>query len=123
MFAPAAAFTDWNDPLPAEERERLLDKLAKAVVGRGLETPAILALEMHKPLAFLGAQTLIVATPMLGPLLGLERMQTLSRLLNEPGSVDALVRRIDEVSAARARRPEATATAATTEAPSEEGND
>ena len=117
---PARA--DWSDPLPPEERDRLLDRLARAVVGRGLETPAILALEMHKPLAFLGAQTLIVVTPLLGPLLGLEQLQTLSRLLNEPDGIDALVRRIDEVSAAKSLRAKSDAVVAE-EAPIVEGND
>jgi hypothetical protein len=33
---------------------------------------------------------------MLGPLLGLDRMQKLSRLLAEPGAIDALIARLEE---------------------------
>ena len=40
--------------LPQEERDSLLDRLARAVTERRLEVPVILALELHKPLAFLG---------------------------------------------------------------------
>lgn len=86
----------WDEPLPADERETLLNRFADAVVKRGLETPAVMALEMHRPIAFLASQSLIVLTPMLGPLIGLERMQTISRLLREPGGVEALIRRIEE---------------------------
>lgn len=85
-----------DEPLPAEEREHLLDDLAGAVARRGLQTPAILALEMHRPLAFTLSQGLIAFGPLFGPLLGIERMQRAARLLGEPGAVDALIRRIEE---------------------------
>ncbi len=91
----------WDEPLAPEERETLLARIADAVTRRGLETPALLALEMHRPAAFLASQGLIVFGPLLGPLLGLERMQNVSRLLREPGAVDALIERIEEKARAR----------------------
>ena len=101
-MTPFLSLADWNEPLPADERDRLLNSIADTVVGRGLQTPAILALEMHKPLAFVASQSLIVGTPLLGPLIGLERMQRLSRFLAQPGSVDDLVARIEQRTAAAA---------------------
>ena len=92
---------DWGEPLPREERNALLDKAATLVTQRGLEAPTIWALEMHKPLAFLGSQAVLVGGPMFGPLVGLERMQTLSRLLAEDGVVEDLIARIEEKAAAR----------------------
>jgi hypothetical protein len=86
----------WNEPLPEAEREELLEKLATQVARRGLSVPAIVALEMHRPMAFMLSQTLIALTPLFGPLIGLNRMQTLGRLLAEPGGVEALIRRIED---------------------------
>jgi hypothetical protein len=93
----------WDEPLAPEEREALLERIAGAVAARGLETPAVMALEMHRPFAFVASQGLIFFGPLLGPLLGIERMQNVSRLLREPGAVEALIRRIEDRAAARER--------------------
>ena len=90
------SLAQWNEPLPDAEREELLEKLATQVVRRGLSVPAIVALEMHRPLAFTFSQGLIALTPLFGPLIGLHRMQTLGRLLAEPDGVEALIRRIED---------------------------
>jgi hypothetical protein len=100
MNAPSLAA--WNQPLTAPEREELLDAVAARVHKWRLETPAIFALETHRPLAFVASQGLIGLTPMVGPLMNLllgldpERVQRLSRLLAEPNGVDALIARLEE---------------------------
>lgn len=102
------------DPLPpadeatvgaseAAEDERLLERAAVEVVRRRLEVPVILALEMHRPLAFLGSQALVVFTPMLAPAVGLSKLQTLSRLLEDRGNLDRFMARIEELAAYRER--------------------
>lgn len=106
---PGEGIALWDEPLTSDEREKLLDTAAEAVVRRGLETPALFALEMHRPLGFIASQGLILLGPMLGPLLGMDRMQNASRLLREPGAVDALIRRIEEQSADPARHASAPA--------------
>lgn len=90
------SLAQWNEPLPEAEREDLLEKIATHVVKRGLSVPAIVALEMHRPLAFTFSQGMIALTPLFGPLVGLNRMQILGRLLAEPGGVEALIRRIED---------------------------
>jgi hypothetical protein len=87
------------EQLTDEARERWLQRCAEAVVRRRMETPAVLALELHRPLAFLGSQAVIVATPFLAPLVGLDTVRELTLLLQEPGSVDLLIRRIETLSA------------------------
>ena len=82
--------------LPPEERDGILDRIAEALVVRRLEVPAILALELHKPLAFVGSQALIVFTPLLAPALGLERMQKATRLLEERDNLERLIQRIEQ---------------------------
>jgi hypothetical protein len=91
------AFDSLDSPLTPEESSRLIDRAARQVVGRGLSVPAILALEMHRPVAFTLGQGMIAATPLLGPLLGLERMSGISRVLCADGGVESLIRRIEEM--------------------------
>lgn len=86
--------------LAPEERDRLLDRAAREVVRRRLEVPTILALELHRPLAFLSSQALVVFTPLLAPALGLETLQKLSRLLEERANLDRLIDRIEELAEA-----------------------
>jgi hypothetical protein len=89
------------DLTPAD-RDQLLDRLAAAVTRRRMETPAIVALEMHRPLTFLGSQALVVFTPMLAPAFGLENLQRLQKLLEDRNNLDRLIDRIEEQSARRA---------------------
>ena len=44
------------DEIPQHEQRELLEKVAMQVVKRRLTVPAILFLEMYKPLNFLGSQ-------------------------------------------------------------------
>jgi hypothetical protein len=96
MIAAPFGMAAWSEPLVGEERDAVVDKIAQAIVGRGLQTPAVFALEMHKPLAFVASQAIVVGTPMLGPLIGLDRMQMLSRLMQQPDGIEVLIRRIEE---------------------------
>lgn len=85
----------WDDELTAEQRELLIEKLARRVQRFGMEAPAILMLEMHKPLAFLASQTLILGSGILVPLFGLKNIQQYSKLLESRDHVEMLIRRIE----------------------------
>jgi hypothetical protein len=84
-----------------EERDKILERIAGEVTRRRMEVPAILALELHRPLAFVGSQTLVVLTPMLAPAFGLKNMQTAARLLEDRANIDRLLERIEELAASR----------------------
>ena len=84
-----------------EERDRILDRVAREVTRRRLEVPAILALELHRPLTFLGSQALVVFTPLLAPAFGVENLQKVSKLLEDRGNLDRLMERIEELVATR----------------------
>lgn len=96
---------DLDEPLTDAERAELVDKIAEQVVRRGLSVPAILALEMHRPMAFVLSHGVVAATPLLGPLLGLERMRGAARLLSAPDGVEALIRRIEDRTVERDASP------------------
>lgn len=96
---------DLIKPLAPEEASALADSIARYIVNRRLETPAVLFFEMHKPLSFLASQAAIVAMPFLGPLIGARRMADLSRLLSDRKYVELLISRIEEMAAERDAAP------------------
>lgn len=51
--------------MTAEEEDRLIGNIAKTIVDYGLEAPAIMFLEVCRPLSFIASQLAIVV---LGPL-------------------------------------------------------
>ena len=82
----------------AAAREAWIERLAQGVARRGLETPAMLFLEMHKPLCFFASQGLLFAMPLLGGFLGPREVERLARLLDSQENVDRLIGRIEELS-------------------------
>jgi len=92
-----------NESLTAiEATDQDLDKLAQAIADRGLATPAVFFLELHRPLAFLSSQMMLVGSPILASLLGLERLERLRGVLADPQRYTALLDRI-ELAADQAR--------------------
>jgi hypothetical protein len=95
--------------LSAPESDALLHQLAEAVVRRGLETPAVFFLELNRPLTFLAGQATHVLMPFLAPLVGVGRMQEVSRLLDDPRSIDRLLERIERLQRQQPAERESTA--------------
>ncbi len=75
-------------------REQLMDDLARHAARANLTAPAILFLEMHKPLAFLGAQFLWAAQPFLSLWWNGADVRDVATLLEDPASVEALIERL-----------------------------
>ena len=94
---------DWDTPLTVEERDQLIEKISSAVIARRMETPTILFLEMHKPLSFIASQGLVVSSPFVAPLVGLDNVQLAVKLLEDRENVERLIDRIEEK--AQERRP------------------
>lgn len=99
---------DWGAELPEEEREQVIEKIARGVVRRGMETPAILLLEMHKPVTFFASQGLVAISYFIAPIVGFENLRVASKLLERRENVERLIGRIEELAEARrqARRAE-----------------
>jgi len=77
-------------PLPPES-----ERMARFIVDRGLATPAVLFLGLHRPLAHLSSQALIVGGGLLAPLMGLDQFRALHDTLADPDSYDAFLDRIE----------------------------
>lgn len=92
---------DITTPLSDTQRDEIIDSIARKITGRRLEAPAVLFLEMHKPLSFIASQSILVAMPFISPLLGPEETANLSKLLKDRDNVERLISRIEELSMER----------------------
>jgi hypothetical protein len=95
MFFPAE--------LTAERRDAMVETAARAVVKRRLETAAVTALEMHKPLSVVGSTLVMLLTPLAAPFVTWKSCDELALFLMERANVERLCRRIEELAAGRDR--------------------
>jgi len=87
----------WREPLSEERKQELIEAMARFVVERGLASPAVLFLELHRPLAFVGSQAGIVFSPFLVALFGFQRVDEYTQLMSERENWDRLIERIEEL--------------------------
>jgi hypothetical protein len=86
----------WVEPLTEEQKEQIVETLSDQVVKRGLSAPAILFLEMHKPLARVAANAAIVFSPFIIPFMGLKPFDHYSQFVEDRENIERLIRRIEE---------------------------
>jgi hypothetical protein len=72
-----------------------IEKVATKVSTMGLELPAILMLEAHKPLTFFANQGLIFLSPILYPLFG-GKTERAAKFFEKRDNVEKLIKRIEE---------------------------
>jgi hypothetical protein len=92
---------DIDEPLSEEERDSMIGEIAQKVVDMRMETPAVLFLEMNKPVSVIAGQSIIAASPILIPLFGAAGVRRYSQLLNNRENVELLVERIEDLSIER----------------------
>ncbi len=88
-------FDFWREELTEEETDKLVDQAATAIHKRGLDVPALLMFEMHKPLSFVVSQAAVVFSPFLVPFLGFDGVNNYARLLSKKENVEKLLVRLD----------------------------
>ncbi|MCW5939255.1 MAG: hypothetical protein KF884_03005 [Fimbriimonadaceae bacterium] len=88
-------FGFWEKELTPEEEDQLIERAASAIAKRGLEAPAILFFEMHRPLANVGGHLMVASSAFLVPFFGRDQVDDYSRLLSKPASVDRLIQRLE----------------------------
>lgn len=86
-----------SEGLSRERREEIIEGVAKRVVEMRLSVPAILFLEMHKPLTFLASQAVTFVSPVFAAFFGFGRMNEVAAFLRERDNIEALVERIEEL--------------------------
>ena len=68
-----------------------IEKVANKIADLGLTAPAILLLEAHKPLAFIGSQLLLVAQPTLDIFLPQNLIRNTADLLADSNQLEQLI--------------------------------
>lgn len=94
---------DFLRPRPEDEAERaaenarkqeIIEKLSRAIISRQLQSPAVLFLELNRPLGFLMSQAALFARPFLGFFLQPEDVSAAAEVLADPESFDQLLERL-----------------------------
>lgn len=80
-----------------EQQAQLLEAIAQRIHRYRLEAPAVLFLEMHKPLAFIGSQAFLVASPIFAAFIGMSQVEAFAELISEPAHLELLIQRIEEL--------------------------
>ncbi len=81
--------------LSNERRDELIETLARRIENMGLTTPAVLMLEAHKPLSFLGSQAVLVAQPLLSLVFDPSTSMDYARLLEDRSNIERLIQRLE----------------------------
>lgn len=85
----------WETELTEEETEALIRKATEEVAKRRMQSPAILFLEMHKPLSNIAANATVVFAPFLVPFFGFDAVNDYSRLMTKRENVERLIQSIE----------------------------
>lgn len=93
-------FDFWKDELTEEQTQELLDKCSNEIRRRQLEAPAIVFLEMHKPLSNVFAHAGMASAPFLVPLFGFDFVNDYSNLLQKRDNVERLICMLEEARSA-----------------------
>jgi hypothetical protein len=75
--------------------DSFLDQVADTFFRHGFRTPALVALEAGKPLAFLGAQLVWVGQPLLSLFVSGNTLRQIASLLESPEELSALIERLE----------------------------
>ena len=82
------------DRLIDESEQELIDRVADFLVRRGLAAPAVMLLEVGRPLNFVGSQLLVFLGPFISLIFNPGELKRFTRLLAKRGAIDALVEAI-----------------------------
>jgi hypothetical protein len=81
--------------LNSARRDELIEGLAQRIEGMGLSAAAILMLEAHKPLSFVGSQAILILQPLLSFAIDAQTSRDYALLLEQRDNVELLIRRLD----------------------------
>ncbi len=90
---------------PGEAERVLVDRVCAEVVRRRLTAPALLLLEMSRPLNYLSAQFLHFMQPLLSALGNTADAERLARFLEQRGSMEYVTNRLEALDVQRRGTP------------------
>jgi hypothetical protein len=82
-------------PPLSQEETQLMERVAEAIVRRGMAAPAMMFLDSLGPMNFLGSQALHVLTPLIDLAFDAREVEQVARLLERRDTVARLVAMIE----------------------------
>ena len=86
----------WDKALTETEKDEIVKQTATFFRKHGVQTPATLFLEMHKPLSTVVGNAAILFSPFLMPFLGFARVDKYSRFFADRENVERLLCEIEQ---------------------------
>ena len=86
------------DEIPAAEQQALLQKVATFIVKRRLTAPAVLTLEMCKPLHLIGGQLMIALNPFVQVIFNTTDFQKFALIIEQDQNLERLIQLIEQTS-------------------------
>ena len=80
-----------------ERRDEIIEWLAKQVVKRGLSTPAVIFMEMSRPISFIGSQAVQFFSPFINVALNSQLSSEIALVMEDRKNIDRLLDRIEEL--------------------------
>ena len=77
------------------DHEAIIERAAKWIVSKGLATPAVFLLEMHKPIAPLGSLVMLGAMPFVGPFVGFGKVEQFALMAEDRQNIEKLLLKIE----------------------------
>ena len=84
-----------NERSREEEERELIDTLARKILEKGLETPAVFFLEVSKPLSFVASQAMIFLGPLVQAVLPWKNYRKTAELFEKRENVERLIQAIE----------------------------
>ncbi len=78
-----------------DDIENRINEIAEYIRKKRLEVPAVLFLEVNKPLALLSGGLVTVAIPFLGAVFPPEKLKSLSLILSDRKHIETLIKTIE----------------------------
>jgi len=86
-----------EDVTPSAEQTDAIDRVMKEIHRRKMSVPSSMFLETCRPLNYVGSQLLVFFSPILKVTLGINAQDAFARFLEQRGSIDYLLRRLEEL--------------------------
>lgn len=80
-----------------EELDEFTEKIAQAIAVRSMSVPVIMALEMAKPLSFLGYSSMVIFGPILEMVFDPGKTEKLQALIVDRGRIEKLIVAIEDL--------------------------
>lgn len=89
----------WETELTEEEKQDLIGRAVNEIQSRHLTTPAVLLLEMQKPISNISAHFALGLSPFLVAFFGFNNVNQYSQLLRSRADIERLIQAIEEAAA------------------------